>query len=144
MLEYGGLSDDFGTVLTFAVDLMSELGDIERLVDLMELVDAHPRIRPPVAVRYAYHRARALLGSQTDADPDQVEADFRAAFADARVWRADPWAARVGAELGAWLSGRGREQEAVEPLRVAREGCSALGAARWSDQLEWALSGMLT
>ena len=144
MLEYGGLFDDFGTVLTFAVDLMSELGDIERLVDLMELVDAHPRIRPPVAVRYAYHRARALLGSQTDADPDQVEADFRAAFADARVWRADPWAARVGAELGAWLSGRGREQEAVEPLRVAREGYSALGAARWSDQLEWALSGMLT
>ncbi len=144
MLEFGGLFDDFVTVMALAVDLVSELVEDELLADLIALVDAHPRIRPPVAVSYTYHRARALLGSQTDADPDQVEAELRAALDDARAWRAEPWVARAMAELGIWLSRHGREEEAAEPLRVAREEYAALGAARWSEQLEQALSGMLT
>ncbi len=144
MLDYGGLWDDFGTVLAMAVDLAAELGEVERLADMVALVDAHPRTRPPVAARYAYHRARALLGWQTDEDPDQVETDLRAALDDAGAWRADPWAARVAADLGVWLARQGRDEEAVEPLRVARETYATLGAARWSEDLERALSGMLT
>ena len=40
------------------------------LAELVAMVDESPRTRPPLAVTFGYHRARALLGAQTGADPD--------------------------------------------------------------------------
>ena len=141
MLEFGGLYDDFGIVLVLAGDLLGELGDLDGLRDLVELVDRQPRTPHPVGVRFGYHRSRALLGAGTDLDPDEVEAHLRAAVEQAGAWRSDPWLARASADLGTWLVRSGREQEAAEPLRVAREGFERLGAARWDAQLDAALSG---
>ena len=142
MLEFGGLFDDFGTVMIVAVDLAAELGDVRALAQLVDMIDGQPRTRPPLAARLSYHRALALAGVQAGADPDEVEAHFHAALADARSWRSDCWLARVSADLAVWLSRHGRSEEAVEPLRAAREGYARLGAARWSEQLEAALAGV--
>ncbi len=142
MLEFGGLFDDFGTVMIVAVDLAAELGDVRALAQLVDMIDGQPRTRPPLAARLSYHRALALAGVQAGADPDEVEAHFHAALADARSWRSEPWLARVSADLAVWLSRHGRSEEAVEPLRAAREGYARLGAARWSEQLEAALAGV--
>ncbi|MGH3347571.1 MAG: AAA family ATPase [Nocardioides sp.] len=142
MVEYGGLFDDFGVTLVLGADLATELGDMEALADLIDLVDQRPRTRPPDAARFGYHWARALLGSRTGADPEQVEADFRMALADAQGWRSEPWVARANADLGVWLSRAGRQEDAAEPLRAARETFERLGATRWSEQLEESLAGV--
>ncbi len=142
MLEFGGVFDDFGVVLVLAGDLLGELGDMGNLAELVELVDRQPRIRPPVGVLYGFHRARALVGAHAGADPQQVQADFETAVAHARAWQSDPWLARVSADLAAWLTRAGRQEEAAEPLLVAREGYARLGATRWSEQLEASLAGV--
>ncbi len=142
MLAFGGVFDDFGVLVVLGGDLLWELGDRAALAELVALVDESPRTRPPLAVSFGYHRARALLGAEAGADPDQVVADLHAAVAAARAWRSDPWLARVNADLAVWLVRRGRADEAAESLRAARDGYAALGATRWSEQLEAALAGV--
>ncbi|HEX6149097.1 adenylate/guanylate cyclase domain-containing protein [Nocardioides sp.] len=142
MVEYGGLFDDFGVLLVLGVDLATELDDTEALAELIDLVDQRPRTRPPDAARFGYHWARALLGSRNGADPEQVEADFHTALADAQGWHSEPWVARANADLGVWLSRAGREEDAAGPLRAARETFERLGATRWSEQLEASLAGV--
>jgi class 3 adenylate cyclase/tetratricopeptide (TPR) repeat protein len=142
MLAFGGVFDDFGMVMVIGGDLLWELGDRAALAELVAQVDEAPRSRPPRAVTFGYHRARALLGSFDGADPEQVMSDFQQAVAAARAWRSDPWLARVNADLAVWLVRRGRADEAAEPLRAARDGYAALGATRWSEQLEAALAGV--
>jgi class 3 adenylate cyclase/tetratricopeptide (TPR) repeat protein len=142
MFDYGGLLDDFAVPFVLGVDLLSEQDQAGALVELVALVDDQPRTRPPVGVRYGYHRARALLGWRGGADSGDIESDFLEAIAQARAWHSEPWLARVSADFAVWLSRNGRSDEAAEPLRAAREGYARLGAARWSEQLEAALAGV--
>ena len=144
MHDFAGFADDFVVVLATGVDLLWELGADDELAEVVAMVDRSDRLRIPVGVRSAHHRGRALLGIRRGAEPEGVEHDFRRAVVLAATWHSDTWWARTNADLGTWLVREGREGEAAEPLRAARETFERLGATRWTDQLAVDLAGVKT
>ena len=106
-LELVGLFDDFAVAWQAATDVAWLAGDRAALEALLAIVeDAHDHA-PPTGIKAQRARMRGLLASLDDAPPQQVEAWFRTAVAEADAWRSAPTAARARADLGDLARPRG-------------------------------------
>jgi hypothetical protein len=90
-------------------------GDATALVDLLE--DQPTGLVPPL-LRSALEHARGLIGLRVGESP---EPHFRAAVAGLEKLGYPFWLARAQTDLGTWLAGQGRRDEA-RPLLDEAEG----------------------
>ncbi len=142
VLDLSGYYDDFGVVMNIAMDLLVRLGSHEGLAALVALVEEHgERRRPPAAVRFARHRARAHLGVASGSPATEVEGEFSQAMQDVDAWRSPVWRARLCADLAAWAGREGLLELAEARRREARGLYEELGATGWIEQLEADTSG---
>ncbi len=126
MFGHGEMFDDFEIFWGPTLELQLAAGDLDaaqRVLDLgAPLVGG--RARP---LSHAEHvRLTGLLAAARGGDP---EADFRAAERAHAAYGAPYLLARTRLELGRWLVGQGRGDEATVMLAQARETFVALGAA---------------
>ena len=115
--ELVGLFDDFAVAWQAATDVAWLAGDRTALEALLAIVeDAHDHA-PPTGIKAQRARMRGLLASLDDAPPEQVEAWFRTAVAEADAWRSD-------ADRG---PGPGRPRRLARPPGSRRGGGAAAG-----------------
>jgi hypothetical protein len=135
-----GIFDDFTSVWQLASDLAWEARDLPALDALLGLLEDEPN-KLPVGLDAQTHRVRGLLAIACDHGPDVVEDNLRASIELAEGWHSTPTTARCCADLGAWLEGVGRAEEAGPLLERARAGFEQLGAAAWRRELDEQLAG---
>jgi hypothetical protein len=136
MHALSGTWDDFTRFWPTAVELAVETGDDEVLARLFGLVEDESAGLVPPSVRHHRSRGRALAAIGSGGPPALVESAMREAIAGFTEWGSVPYRARAQAELGSWLVGQGRAEEAEELLAAAREGFVQLGATTWLERLE--------
>jgi hypothetical protein len=125
MHDLAGTYDDFIHAFGLAVNLAADLHDREGYADLLGLVD---QVASPVAVQAFHARLRALIASDDGSPPEEVETAFRQAIDLFEQWGTPPQRARTECDLGLWLSGQGRAEEADKLLANARTTYEDLGA----------------
>ncbi len=130
-----GVTDDFTHMWPTAVEVALELGDDDAVARMLDIVDeAAARMRLPLSV--LAHRARfAGLVARTT-DPAAVEESLRLAIERFTSWGSRQYRAKTEAELGHWLRGLGRDEEAAVLIAGARDVLTALGAQAWLAQIE--------
>jgi class 3 adenylate cyclase/tetratricopeptide (TPR) repeat protein len=117
-----------------AVEAAFEMGDLEKVEELIGVVEAElPARRPPYLDAHA-HRFRARLDDARDSG--DVDAGFKSAAGLFRELSTPFWLAVTLLEHGEWLVDRGREEEAAPLLAEAREVFERLRAVPWSERLE--------
>ncbi len=121
-----GLTEDFEMLWAPAVELQLRVGDVEAAGRLMELAEPFLGARRRMLTDCVVHRLRGLLALARGEDP---EADLREAEAALVAYGAPYLLARTRLELGRWLVGQGRGEEATVMLVQAWETLVALGAA---------------
>ncbi|UMG94232.1 hypothetical protein [Nocardioides sp. TF02-7] len=125
------LGDDFPVIWPAAVDVAFAHDDLALVRRLLTLVTDHVETRPGCGLRGQLARFRALLAVRSgDADVD-VEAELRTAIDELERWHARPALALARRDLGRWLRGQGRAEEAAELLAEADAALRALGARGW-------------
>jgi hypothetical protein len=135
VFESATTSVDVWPYWLFAAEVVCELRDQDGLAGALSLADRHDGPRP-VGVRMQYLRVTALANEVGSVPAADVEADYREALAAARAWGSPVYEARVGADLGVWLLGQGRQGEAGDLLAAARATYERLGARQWLDVLD--------
>jgi len=113
--------------LVEALEAARSLGEREKVDELLTLIEAvPPGTRPPYLDAQAI-RFRALLGDN--------EAGLGAATERFRTIGIPFWVAVTQLEHGELLVGKGRADDAAQPLEEARETFERLGAAPWLARL---------
>jgi hypothetical protein len=104
-----------------------ELGDLDKVEEVLALIEPLPvGLRPPLLTATA-HRFRARLAG----DDPAADGSFTAAAAQLRALELLFHLAVVLLEHGEWLTGRGRPDDAAPLLAEAREIFDRLEAAPW-------------
>ncbi len=129
--EFAGTFDDFVHPWSLAGQLAVELEDIEKLDELLALVDTGRTHSPAVLAHYAHLSGlRAWMGGS----PDDVEALLRDAIERFDAWGSPVSRARAQTDLGRWLESQARDDEGM--LAAARTTLTELGAAQLLAQLD--------
>ncbi|HET6626178.1 MAG TPA: adenylate/guanylate cyclase domain-containing protein [Nocardioidaceae bacterium] len=136
MYALSGTWDDFTRLWPTAVDLALEVGDDVVLGRLLQLVDDASNGVAPPSVMVHRKRVAGLVAIRDGGPPDLVEGTMREAISGYADWGSVPYRARAEAELGTWLVGQGRADEAAALLDSARVSFNELGATAWLEQLE--------
>ncbi len=131
-----GTWDDFTHMWPTAVDLALECEEQSVVTRLLSLVDDTANALVPPCVRTHRTRFLGLMAIVDGSSPEQVDSMLRAAIAGFHEWGSVPYRARAEAELGAWLMGQGRGDEALPLLDSARAGFTEIGATAWLSRLE--------
>ncbi len=135
IVESASTSIDIWSIWIFAAEVVREQEDRESVAELLDLATA--RGGPlPQGVQTQFARLRAFAGEDGSLTAEAVEEAYRDALTSARAWGAALFEAHVCADLGAWLLRDGREDEASDLLRQAREVYQRIGASRWLDALD--------
>jgi tetratricopeptide (TPR) repeat protein len=114
-------------MLVEALEAAFELGDTTKVGELLEIIDRHePGERPPLLEAHAARFRAKLAGSSAPA-----ERDFERALLTLRECELVVWYAVVQLEVGEWLIGQGRADEAEPLLEEARETFERLEATPW-------------
>jgi class 3 adenylate cyclase/tetratricopeptide (TPR) repeat protein len=133
VVEREGLSDDFSTLWTLAVEWSVDAGDLDAARTLVALVDGAPGGRAPRLARAELPRLRALVAIAAG-DPTTgaaIEADLRAAITGLGDFGAVPHRARAEAALAGRLARHGPHPEADVLAASARATFDRLGARAW-------------
>ncbi len=121
-IQAQGPSSDGARLAWFDAFLVAQQLKLPREVaGLLKLLEDQPTGLVPPLLRAELDHARALLGAAGEAD---VERSYRAAVSGLEQLGYPFWLARAQVDLGVWLIGRGREQEA-EPLLAHAEAVRA-------------------
>jgi tetratricopeptide (TPR) repeat protein len=134
-LADAGMTDDYLVLVPRMVRVAVEGNQLEvAQVMVAQLEQASPTAAADGL--HAFARAlRGLLGSHTDAPPEEVEADLRAGIEMLGKYGAVPDRALAQEDLGRWLAGQGRMTEAAEVIGAARATYTELGASAWLARL---------
>jgi class 3 adenylate cyclase/tetratricopeptide (TPR) repeat protein len=130
-----GLWDDLPYLWAHAAELAVRLGDgatFDRLTSLVR--DAAGRVPP--SLRAHLTRAEALWAWCSDAEEADVETGLRTAIELYDEWGSRMFRALTQADLGQWLTGQGRGDEAGPLLSAARAFFAEVGSVVWADDLE--------
>ncbi len=119
-------AEDFEAMWAPTVELQLAAGDLEAAAGLLDLADVHVGARPTALALGVVPRLRGLLALARDEDP---ETHLRSAEAALEAYGAPYLLARTRLELGRWLHGQGRVEEATTLLAQARPVFEGLGAA---------------
>nr|WP_281386061.1 adenylate/guanylate cyclase domain-containing protein [Nocardioides luti] len=141
LYETVGLFDDFSLIWHLVSELAWELGVRPALEALLAVVESDRRNKPPLGLESQMHRVRGLLAAEDGEPAELVEGHLRAAIEGCEAWHARPALARCCADLGVWLSGQGRPEEAAVQLTRARGLFAELGAVAWAAELDAQLAG---
>jgi len=114
------------------------LGDLDRLDELLAWVDGLPRGHVPPFVRAHATRFRARKAA-AEGHPDAAEAGLKSAAGAFREIGIPFWVAVTELELGEWLAGQDRLEEAEPLLAQARETFERLRARPWLERADWAI-----
>lgn len=136
MHALSGTWDDFTHMWPTAVELALDAGDDAVLTRMLALVDVDAGGPVPPCVLTHRKRAAGLIAMRDGSPPELVESTMRSAITGFRDWGAVPHRARAEAELGTWLVGQGRADEAAPLIDSARAAFSDLGASAWLEQLQ--------
>ncbi|HET7689696.1 MAG TPA: adenylate/guanylate cyclase domain-containing protein [Nocardioidaceae bacterium] len=141
MLFYnlGGTFDDFVHAWPLAGQLAVDLGETERLDELLALVDLSSSYLSPAVLAHHAH-LRGLRAR--DGTPESVEPLLREAIERYDSWRSPLQRARAQADLVRWLRLQGRGDEAEQLLADARSTLSDLGATRLILELDASVQGV--
>jgi hypothetical protein len=119
--------------LVWAVEAALALGDRERAIELLGIVESRPvGLRPPYLEAQA-QRFRARMDDREDGfkTAESLFGDFEIPF----------WLAVTQLEHAKWLQAQVRGGEAEQLLAAARETFERLEATPWLEQLERSTSG---
>jgi hypothetical protein len=105
----------------------------ERLIKPVET--ASPGIVTPAVAAHLLN-LRGLVRAARGDDPAEVESDLRSAVRALTAFGALGWASRAEEDLGRWLMGQGRVDEAAPVFAHVREAYEAIGAAGWLGRLD--------
>ena len=122
----GDFSDDFEVMWAPAVELHLEAGALDEAERMLALATPLLGGRSRALTRCEYPRLRGMITAARGGDP---EADFRDAETAHESYGAVFLLARTRLELGRWLKGQGRFDEATPLLQQARTTFVRLGAA---------------
>jgi class 3 adenylate cyclase/tetratricopeptide (TPR) repeat protein len=121
------------SALIEAVEAAFSLGQVSKVVELMQLVRDHFRLGRQPSVDAHFLRWEARLAAERD-DAEGAASKYSAAIdAFARLQRPF-WLAVSRCELGEWLLARGRDAEAQEQLGHARATFEQLRATPWAQR----------
>jgi len=130
-----GLNTQYSkALLVQSMESAAQLGDLQRLEDLINVLESTPRGSVGPFLRGQMARFRARLHSAGLEDSD-VEPAFQRAGAVFREIHAVFWLAVVLLEHGEWLISRGRSQEAAALLDEAGATFERLRATPWLERL---------
>ncbi len=118
-------AEDVEAIWAPTVELQLVAGHLDAAAGLLELGDVHLGARPQALARGVLPRLRGLLALARDEDP---ETHLRSAEAALEAYGAPYLLARTRLELGRWLHGQGRVDEATTLLAQARPVFEGLGA----------------
>ena len=112
-----------------AVEAAFSLGDLPKVVELMQLVREHfrPGRQPSMDAQILRWEARMAAGLN---DNDEAAAKFRAAIDRFATLQRPFWLAVSRLELAELLLGQGRDADAQEPMAQARATFAQLRATR--------------
>ena len=117
----------------YACEAALRLGDVDRVAQLVDEVDAMPRgTRPPFLTAQAA-RFDARLAALDD-DSERADARSRAAVASLRELSYPFWLAVALLERAEWLSAAGRADEAAPLAQEAASVFNRLGARAWLER----------
>nr|WP_246415930.1 adenylate/guanylate cyclase domain-containing protein [Nocardioides luti] len=125
--QYGSLEtyEDIEVQLPVAVELQLEAGDLTTARELLGMFEPLAGERGRAITRGELPRLRALVALAAGEDP---ETDLREAESAHAAYGAPYLLARTRLDLGRWLLGRDRRDEALPLLAAAREVFARLGA----------------
>jgi tetratricopeptide (TPR) repeat protein len=130
-----GLNTQYSkALLVQSMESAAQLGDLQRVEEIINLLESKPRGSVGPFLRGQVARFRARLHSARLEDSN-VEPAFQRASAVFREIHAVFWLAVVLLEHGEWLVSKGRSQEAAALLDEARPTFERLRATRWLQRL---------
>ncbi len=135
MLGASGHGDDFHYVWAEAAERVLEAEDRDAWARLSELAGGE-RDLFPLALQAHRTRFHALWRMRTQPGSPEVEDGLRRAIELYQRWGSTVRAAQARADLGVWLVGRGRGDEAAGWLEQARTTYEQLGASAWLADLD--------
>jgi class 3 adenylate cyclase len=143
ILAYSGLDDDFVHLWPWMLDAALAAGNTDLAAKLLEPVTTAPSGIVPPGVAAQLPRLRGLVAAARGGDPSDVETELRAGVTALERFGNVGQRARAEAELGRWLVGQGRADEAEQLLERARETFTEIGATGWLRQLDAVVTGQV-
>lgn len=136
MYEISGTWDDLCHMWPTAVENALENGDNAAVETLISLIESESGRPVPDGVRIHRKRVAGLMAIRDGEPAEVVESTLREAIAEFETWGAMPYRARTQVDLGTWLVGQGRADEAAALLDSARAAFAELGASAWLEAVE--------
>ena len=133
--ELGVAAEPVKEAFVVAVDAAFRLGDLDRVEELLGVIDETPRGRMPQYLEAHLMRARAGLARRRG-DLSPAEEGLKGAAGLFREMAVPFWMAVSELELAACLVEWGREDEAAPHLEEARAVLGRLKATPWLDRIE--------
>jgi tetratricopeptide (TPR) repeat protein len=136
VLTTAGLDDDFmhfWPPLVRAALADHDVPLAERLITPVQT--ASPGIVSPAVAAHLLN-LRGLVRAARGDEPAEVESDLRSGVKALTAFGALGWASRAEDDLGRWLVGQGRMDEAAPVFAHVRETYEAIGAAGWLARLD--------
>jgi hypothetical protein len=130
-----GIDDDFMHAWPPLVRTALWLEDVALAESLLEPVTNASRGLVSEAVGAHHLNLRGLVAAARCDDPTAAELDLRAAVGAFEEFGSRTWTAQAMEDLGKWLHGEGREDDAGEALRAALAEYEAIGASGAAQRL---------
>ncbi|MFN8168032.1 MAG: adenylate/guanylate cyclase domain-containing protein [Candidatus Nanopelagicales bacterium] len=131
-----GLNDDFCVLWPPLVRAALVIGDLDLVDQLLEPVEsALPGVLSP-AVAAHWHRLRGLASAARGDDPAFAETEMRNGIAALDAFGARGFHAQAQEELGHWLVGQQRPDDAAPLFESARATYAEIGAEGWLAKLD--------
>jgi len=135
-IAFAGIDDDFMWIWPPAVQAALTSGDLALAQRLMDPVDSASPGLVSAAVRAQWHYLRGLIAAARGDDSSEAERELRIGIEALGSFGCVGFSARAQEDLGHWLVGQRRAEEAASLLDRARTTYAEIGALGWLARLD--------